>query len=360
MPEGASLAPHTEWLGRPATEVSRGSIGIFHADGDVMPIDLSSLTATNLLTNSDPSAACLTSLGPASGQVEAGRGGETAPLPAMCAFHAWQLAVAWVLCPYAQLLMFGTMVTCASALYAVLGLVGLILLFWVAATAATLTQCALVVVTKWLLLGRVRPGEWPIGGSFHARKHAVDQLAFQLGPTLHISTLLATPCHTSAFVHVLVRCFGIDTGGLVNFVTSANLAGPSLTRLYDLFSVKDGCFFGGNSEAYAFSEIGGRVMRAGEIRVGRDVSVGARAILLGGTTFEDGASIAAFSIARSGKLHSNEMIVGTTIVRKQARCSRLDPDTDRKSHSSPHTEPPCVVAPVRLSRVTRRRRQAIT
>ena len=252
-------------------------------------------------------------------QVEAGREGDTV-LPAttsMCAFHAWQLAVAWILCSYAQFLAFGIVGMCSSALYAVLGLVGLILLFWVAVAAATLAQCALAVAFKWLLLGRVHPGEWTIGGCFHARKHAVDQLISGLGSTLRLSTLLASPCHMSAFIHVLVRCFGVNTGGLVNFVTSANLAWPSLTRLYDLFSIKDGCFFGGNSEAYAFSEIVGRVMRASEIRVGCDVSVGAQAILLAGTTLEDGASIAACSIARPGTLHSNEMIVGTTIVRQQ-------------------------------------------
>ena len=104
-------------------------------------------------------------------QVEAGREGD-AVLPAttsMCAFHAWQLAVAWILCSYAQFLAFGIVGMCSSALYAVLGLVGLILLFWVAVAAATLAQCALAVAFKWLLLGRVHPGEWPIGGCLRSK-----------------------------------------------------------------------------------------------------------------------------------------------------------------------------------------------
>ena len=73
-------------------------------------------------------------------QVEAGREGDTVPpaTTSMCAFHAWQLAVAWILCSYAQFMAFGIVGMCSSALYAVLGLVGLILLFiWTVLTPGT-------------------------------------------------------------------------------------------------------------------------------------------------------------------------------------------------------------------------------
>jgi len=181
-----------------------------------------------------------------------------------------------------------------AAIWQSIGRLAGLLLLWVSALAAQLVLTFIAVTSKWLLLGRVQPGEIYLDSWLHARKEVVDALVDLMLWTTPLVALLGAPVRSSIYSHLVVRAFGVRVGGLVNWRASGWVIANSLT-CYDLLTC-DGGFFGDGGRAFAFTQVG-PILRAEPISIGHDATIGAMCVLLGGVRVESKATVAAYSVA---------------------------------------------------------------
>ncbi|TPG71795.1 amino acid adenylation domain-containing protein [Hymenobacter nivis] len=143
--------------------------------------------------------------------------------------------------------------------------------------------CGLVVVFKWLIIGRFRAGEYPLWGLYYFRFWVVKKLV-EAAPTQLLS---ATP-----YLNVFYRLLGARIGHGVYL-------GSTRLMCFDLLTLDDGA-----SIAREAGLLGYRIERdrliLGPIRVGRDAYVGLRAILETNTELGDEAELDDLSVVAAG------------------------------------------------------------
>lgn len=144
--------------------------------------------------------------------------------------------------------------------------------------------CLLVVVVKWLVIGRFRAGEYPLWGFYYVRFWVVKKLV-EAAP---LQLLSATP-----FLAIFYRLLGAKIGKNVYLGTTRVLC-------FDLLTVGDGA-----SLAREAALLGYRIERdrllIGPTTVGRDAYVGLRAILEGDTSLGAGAELDDLSVLPAGR-----------------------------------------------------------
>ncbi|AMJ65175.1 Pls/PosA family non-ribosomal peptide synthetase [Hymenobacter sp. PAMC 26628] len=143
--------------------------------------------------------------------------------------------------------------------------------------------CGLVIVFKWLIIGRFKAGEYPLWGLYYVRFWVVKKLV-EAAPTQLLS---ATP-----YLNVFYRLLGARIGHGVYL-------GSTRLMAFDLLTLDDGA-----SIAREAGLLGYRVERdrliLGPIRVGRDAYVGLRAILETDTELGDEAELDDLSVVAAG------------------------------------------------------------
>ncbi|RZK57018.1 MAG: hypothetical protein EOO59_09380, partial [Hymenobacter sp.] len=144
--------------------------------------------------------------------------------------------------------------------------------------------CLLVVVFKWLVIGRFQAGEYPLWGFYYYRFWVVKKLV-EAAPTQLLS---ATP-----FLAVFYRLLGAKIGENVYL-------GSTRLMCFDLLSIGDGA-----SIAREAGLLGYRIERdrliIGPIAVGRDAYVGLRSIMEGSTSLGDEAELDDLSALAAGR-----------------------------------------------------------
>ena len=144
--------------------------------------------------------------------------------------------------------------------------------------------CLLVVLVKWLVIGRFQAGEYPLWGFYYYRFWVVKKLV-EAAPTQLLS---ATP-----FLAVFYRLLGARIGENVYL-------GSTRLMCFDLLSIGDGA-----SVAREAGLLGYRIERdrliIGAISVGRDAYVGLRSILEGDTSLGDEAELDDLSALAAGR-----------------------------------------------------------
>ncbi|WP_125916693.1 non-ribosomal peptide synthetase, partial [Hymenobacter coccineus] len=139
--------------------------------------------------------------------------------------------------------------------------------------------CGLVIVFKWLIIGRFKAGEYPLWGLYYVRFWVVKKLV-EAAPTQLLS---ATP-----YLNVFYRLLGARIGHGVYL-------GSTRLMTFDLLTLDDGA-----SIAREAGLLGYRIERdrlvLGPIRVGRDAYVGLRAILENDTELGDEAELDDLSV----------------------------------------------------------------
>lgn len=193
---------------------------------------------------------------------------------------------------------------------------------WAAAVALLLPPLlfALVVGTKWLLLGRIRPGRHPVWGWYHVRWWFVQELV----RSLPLDDLGGTP-----LLPFLFRCLGARIGRDVH-LASDDLAAFDLITIADGASVDDHVSLLG----YAVEEW---ELVVGPVTIGADCLVGTRSVLREETVMERGARLDDLSLLpRGARVPQGETWAGSP-ARRVAGSEEL-----------PRARPP---APDRLRRV---------
>ncbi|WP_409567229.1 Pls/PosA family non-ribosomal peptide synthetase [Methylobacterium sp. E-016] len=160
------------------------------------------------------------------------------------------------------------------------GELGVLLLVYVAINAVTAT---IAVAAKWLVLGRTKPGRYPLWGAYYFRWW----LAQRLAPLVHVKWLQGSPA-----IAVYLRLMGAKVGR-DTLISDIEIGAP------DLLSIGDGASLGGRL-VVANAEIVGNELVIGRVEIGRDVAVGTSCVLSHDTVIADNAEIADLTTVPAG------------------------------------------------------------
>ncbi len=138
-----------------------------------------------------------------------------------------------------------------------------------------------VVLSKWLLVGRVRAGTYPVHRGFYVRKWIVDRL---LAQSLDVVGAL----HATLYLAPWYRALGARLGGFVELSTATSTT-PDLLEIGDGGTVADEVSFGAARVERGW-------MTLAPTRIGRRAFVGNGAVLPCGTALGDGSLIGVQSI----------------------------------------------------------------
>ena len=139
-----------------------------------------------------------------------------------------------------------------------------------------------VVVFKWLLVGRVRAGTYPVHGWFYVRNWMVDQL-------LALSLDLAAPLHATLYLPPFYRALGAKLGRFIELSTIIATT-PDLLEIEDESTIADEVSLG-------TPRIEGGWMTVGKTRLGRRAFLGNSSVLLTGTELGDESLVGVLSFA---------------------------------------------------------------
>ena len=137
-----------------------------------------------------------------------------------------------------------------------------------------------IAALKWLLVGRVKAGTYPIDSFFYARKRFVDQL-------MDMSLKVFGPVYATLYLNPWFRLLGAKIGRRAEVSTSHNLS-------HDLFTAGDGSFFADSTSLGAPRFEAGRFTLA-PVSVGERTFIGNSAVLNPGDTVGDNCLIGVLS-----------------------------------------------------------------
>jgi non-ribosomal peptide synthetase-like protein len=151
-----------------------------------------------------------------------------------------------------------------------------------------LASFLLVVVLKWLLIGRYRPHAVPMWTPFVWTSEAITNLYESLAVPNFLDILLGTPMLPWA-----MTLLGVRVGSRVWLNTT------DITE-YDCVSIGDeaelNAFCG--PQTHLFED---RIMKIGHVSIGARVTVGARSIILYDTHVGDGARLGPLTLVAKGE-----------------------------------------------------------
>ena len=140
--------------------------------------------------------------------------------------------------------------------------------------------CLEIALFKWLLLGRVQPGRYPILSSFYLRKWFVDQL-------LDLSLDFLGPLYASIYLAPWYRLLGAKLGRMTE-ISTASFISPDLLTIDDESFVADAVSLGAARIEHGHLTIA-------HTRIGKRTFVGNSAILPPGTALGDNSLIGCLS-----------------------------------------------------------------
>ncbi len=155
-----------------------------------------------------------------------------------------------------------------------------------AACALLAVQPALLLVTaaaKWLVVGRYRPGRYPLWGATYVRYWLVERL-LAIAPTRF---LVGTPL-LGAYYRLLGARIGADV-----HVATDNI------RAFDLVTIGSGTALGVDARITGYTIDGGELV-VGGATIGARCEIGARAVLAPGARMGDGARVGELSMLPEG------------------------------------------------------------
>ena len=160
--------------------------------------------------------------------------------------------------------------------------------FVIASTFISIAVTLVVIVFKWLTMGRYQPVTMPMWSWWAMRTEAVAVLYWGLAGKVLIEHLRGTP-----FLPMVLRLFGTKMGkGVYMNMTD-------ITE-FDCVSVGDFVSLNGSSalQTHLYED---RVMKVGRIQVGNGVTVGANATVLYDTQIGDFARLGPLTIVMKGE-----------------------------------------------------------
>jgi non-ribosomal peptide synthetase-like protein len=165
----------------------------------------------------------------------------------------------------------------------------------------------LVIALKWLILGRYKPGIYPLWGFYFFRFWLVTAIE----GTVPVSYLSGTP-----LLNIYLRLMGAKIGRNV-FLQSDNFA------VHDLLSIGEDSSVNSDASLLGYSISGGK-LSIGRVRVGKRCLIGTRAVLAENSSMSDDCVLEDLSLLSSDQ----EMGVGETWLGSPARPIQPGEHTD--------------------------------
>ena len=137
-----------------------------------------------------------------------------------------------------------------------------------------IVTAAIAIAAKWLIIGRTKPGRYPLWGAYYFRWWLVRRLL----TLVHIKWLQGSPA-----IAIYLRLLGAKVG------RDAVIADLDFGAA-DLLEIGAGTTIGGKAEL-GNAEIVGNELIIGRIRIGDDVSIGTSCVLGPGVTVGAGAEL---------------------------------------------------------------------
>jgi non-ribosomal peptide synthetase-like protein len=135
---------------------------------------------------------------------------------------------------------------------------------------------------KWMLVGRVKPGRYPVHGSFYIRNWIVEKL-------LKLSLDYAGQLHATLYVATWYRALGMKIGKMVELSTAVT-ATPDLVDLSDGSTIADEVSLGSPHIERGWMKIAG-------VKIGQRAFVGNSGVVPTGTEMGNGSLVGVLSIA---------------------------------------------------------------
>jgi non-ribosomal peptide synthetase-like protein len=139
-----------------------------------------------------------------------------------------------------------------------------------------------VVLLKWLLIGRARPGSYPVHGWFYLRHWVVEQL-------LALSVDIAGPLHATVYLKPWFRALGARLGRFAE-VSTATITTPDLLDIQEDSTIAD-------EVSLSAARVEGGWLTLAPIRLGRRAFVGNNAVVPAGVTLGDHSLIGVLTVA---------------------------------------------------------------
>jgi non-ribosomal peptide synthetase-like protein len=179
----------------------------------------------------------------------------------------------------------------------------------VVAAAATLTGAAAllaaIVVTKWILLGRVRPGQHPLWSCWCSRWDFHYVLWGMWGRSL------LDACDGTPITAWFLRAIGVRIGRGV-------VLGPGFSQVVDpdMLSIEDGATATCHLQAHSFED---RVLKIDRVRIGRGATVATNAVLFYGVDVGDGAVVEPHAVVmKNDRLAAGSVVAGAPAAERTA------------------------------------------
>lgn len=152
-----------------------------------------------------------------------------------------------------------------------------------------------VILAKWLIIGKIKAGSYPLWGWYYYRYWFVRQLI----NAIPISFFAGSPV-----LSLFYRLMGAQVGKGVSF-NSVDLTA------FDLLSIGEGSTIGRDSSVNG-SWVDGGMLHLAPIMIGKNCTIGNRSILAGNNVMEDGASLGDVSLLPEGmNIPQNELWNGS-------------------------------------------------
>jgi non-ribosomal peptide synthetase-like protein len=141
-----------------------------------------------------------------------------------------------------------------------------------------------VALLKWLLIGRARPGKYPVHGWFYLRNWIVEQL-------LALCVDVAGPLHATLYIKPWYRVLGVKLGRFVEFSTAATTT-PDLLEIQEDVTIADEVSLGA-------ARVEAGWLTLAPTKLGQRTFVGNNAVIPAGTTLADDSLVGVLTIAPS-------------------------------------------------------------
>ena len=153
-----------------------------------------------------------------------------------------------------------------------------------------------IAAVKWLLLGRVRPGSYPLHHSFYYRKWFVDRL-------LHLSLDVIGPLYSTLYLAPWYRLLGARIGRRAE-VSTASFVSPDCLEIGDESFIADSVSLGA-------ARVQNGIMTIDQTTIGQRSFIGNSALIPIGAKISDNTLIGCLSIPPDGPIESGSSWLGS-------------------------------------------------
>lgn len=171
-------------------------------------------------------------------------------------------------------------------------------LFFLGAPSIVIT-----IVLKWIIIGKYKPMEAPMWNIKVWKSEMITAIYEALPVPFIMEYLKGTP-----WLPVILRLFGVKIGKRV-FLNSTDFTEFDMVTLGDDTALNEEC----GAQTHLFED---RIMKIGCVKIGKQVSIGARTIILYNTIIENDVKIEALSLVMKGEVLQKESVwSGSPVVK---------------------------------------------